>query len=354
MRLRCPVGALFDESPGETLSAQPAGSRDDAERPALDGPADERPPMLMDRVDQLRVFVRIASCGSFSLAAEQLGLPRSTVSLAVHRLESRLGARLLHRTSRHVGLTRDGATLLERARPLLADVEDAWQQFRYAGGAVAGRLRVGVPGRIARHLIAPALPALLDLHPHLDVELLADARAADLVQQGIDCALCVGQVAPHSLVARRLGALALANCASPAYLVRYGTPAGPRDLAQHFVVGRLPQAGGGTAPWHWVEDRQPYSDAVPSRVGADDADTAIELALAGLGLIQILAFDVHEHLRSGALVRVMPQAEAPPLPVHAVYPHRPHPSGRLQVLVDWVAALLAPHFAAEEPPGGAR
>jgi len=306
----------------------------------------------MDRVDLLRVFVRIASCGSFSLAAEQLGMPRSTVSLAVRRLESRLGARLLHRTSRHVGLTGDGATLLERAQLLLADVEDVWQQFRYAGGAVTGRLRVGVPGRIARRLIAPALPALLDLHPQLDIELLSDGHAADLVQQGLDCALCVGDVAPDRLVARRLGAFALVNCASPAYLARHGTPAGPRDLAHHFVVGRLPQAGGGVAPWHWVEDRQLHSGAVPSRVGSDDADTAIELALAGLGLIQIVAFDVHEHLRAGTLVRVMPQAAAPPLPVHAVYPHRPHPSGRLQVFVDWVAALLAPHFAADEPEEG--
>lgn len=305
----------------------------------------------MDRVDHLRVFVRIASCGSFSLAAEQLGLPRSTVSLAVRRLESRLGARLLHRTSRRVGLTRDGATLLERAQALLADVEDAWQQFRYAGIAVAGRLRVSVPGRIARRLVAPALPALLDLYPQLDIELLSDGRATGLVQQGVDCALCVGDVLPDGLVARRLGAFALANCASPAYLARHGTPAGPHDLEQHFVIGRLPQAGSGTVPWHWVENRRTHSGAVPSRVGADDADTAIELALAGLGLIQVAAFDVHAHLRSGALVRVMPQAEAPPMHVHAVYPRRPLPSGRLQVFVDWVAALLAPHCAAHELAG---
>ncbi len=121
----------------------------------------------MDRIDHLRVFVRIAACRSFAQAADQLGLPRASVSLALQQLEARLGVRLLNRTTRRVGLTQDGEVLLERAAALIADVEDIEQQFRPAGSVVVGRLRVDVPSRIARRLIAPALPGLLARHPEL-------------------------------------------------------------------------------------------------------------------------------------------------------------------------------------------
>src|SRR5690606_17700443 len=131
----------------------------------------------MDRVDQLRIFLRVAQCGSFTLAADQLALPRASVSTAVQQLEGRLGVRLLHRTTRRVSLTPDGEALLERARAVVADVDELEQQFRPAGGALAGRLRVDLPSRVARRLVAPALPAFLERHPGIEVELGSSDRA---------------------------------------------------------------------------------------------------------------------------------------------------------------------------------
>jgi len=298
----------------------------------------------MDRIDHLRIFVRIASCRSFAQAADQLGLPRATVSLAIQQLETRLGTRLLNRTTRRVGLTQDGEALLERAAALIADMEDIEQQFRPAAGRAVGRLRVDVPSRIARRLIAPALPDLLALHPELHVELGSSDRAVDLVHEGVDCALRVGPLAASSLVARPLGEIELINCASPAYLARHGTPRGPQDLAAHEVVDYVSPTSGRSAPWEWVADGQTHTAQPRSRVSANNAETYIACALAGLGLIQIPAFDVQHHLHSGQLVALMPGARAAPMPVHLVYPHRKHLSRRLQAFMVWLEALMRPNL----------
>lgn len=300
----------------------------------------------MDRIDHLRVFVRIASCRSFAQAADQLGLPRATVSLAMQQLETRLGARLLNRTTRRVGLTPDGEALLERAAALIADMEDIEQQFRPAGGKVVGRLRVDVPGRIARRLIAPALPELLARHPDLQLDLGSSDRAVDLVHEGVDCALRVGPLAPSSLVARPLGSVELINCASPDYLARHGTPRGPQDLNSHLVVDYVSPTTGRSAPWEWVEDGQTRTMQPPSRVSANNAETYIACALAGLGLIQIPAFDVQHHLRADELLPLMPDAKPSPMPVHLVYPHRKHLSRRVQAFMSWLEALMSPHLRA--------
>ncbi len=303
----------------------------------------------MDRVDLLRVFVRIAASGSFSQAADQLGLTRPSVSLAMQQLEARLGTRLLHRTTRRVSLTPDGQTLLDRAQAVLADMEELEQQFRPSGVQVSGRLRVDVPSRIARRLIAPALPALLQRHPQLEIELGSSDRTVDLVHDGVDAALRVGQVGSGSLVARPLGQFALINCASPAYLAQHGTPQHPDDLAQHLAVDYLPAGGGRAPPWEWLHDGQPRTLALRSRVAANNVETYIACALAGLGLIQVPAYDVDEHLRAGELVRLMHDAEPAGMPVHLVYPHRRHRSQRLQVFLDWVQALLRPHLLNAPP-----
>lgn len=300
----------------------------------------------MDRIDLLRVFIRVASCGSFSMAADQLGLPRPTVSTAIQQLETRLGARLLHRTTRRVGLTRDGEALLERAQTLIADIEEIEQQFRPAGAAVSGRLRVDVPSRIARRIVAPALPGFLARHPALGIDLGSSDRMVDLVQEGIDCALRVGQLSPSSLVTRPIGSFRLINCASPAYLDRHGTPLGPDELGQHFAVDYVSAGSGRVLPWEWQQEGELRSCVLRSRAGANNAETYIALAVAGLGLIQIPAFDVREHLDRGELVQVLHAHNPAPMPVQLVYPHRRHLSRRLQAFAGWMEALLGEHATA--------
>ena len=295
----------------------------------------------MDRIDLLQVFVRVAETGSFTRAADRLGLPRASVSTAVQQLETRLGSRLLHRTTRRVGLTPDGEVMLERARALVADMEDMEQQFLPARGQVSGRLKVDVPSRIARRLIAPALPGFFALHPAIELELGSSDRAVDLVLEGIDCALRVGPLANSSLVARPLGHFTLINCASPAYLERNGTPRTPADLPEHVAVNYASPTSGRAAPWEWLRDGETSTLRMRSQVAANNAETYIACALAGLGLIQIPAYDVREHLAAGELVEVLPDARAEPLPVQLVYPHRRNLSRRMQAFVGWLETVLA-------------
>lgn len=298
----------------------------------------------MDRIEQLKVFMRIAECGSFVQAAEQLGMPRATVSLAVQQLERRLGARLLHRTTRRVTLTLDGEALRERAAVLIADIEDLEQQFRPVADTVSGRLRVDMPSRIARRLVAPALPDFLARHPGVEIELGASDRAIDLVQDGVDCALRVGALPSSSLVARRLGVFTLINCASPAYLAQYGIPEEPDALGSHTAVAYLSPSFNVAAPWEWCEGAEVNSTQLRSRVSANNADTYIACALAGLGMIQVPAYDVREHLDAGTLVEVLPEARPAPMPVSLVYPHRHHLSRRLQAFLQWMEVLLQPYL----------
>ena len=310
----------------------------------------------MDRIDLLQVFVRVAEAGSFTRAADRLGLPRATISTAVQQLETRLGSRLLHRTTRRVGLTPDGEVMLERARALVADMEDMEQQFLPAHGQVSGKLKVDVPSRIARRLIAPALPGFFERHPAIELELGSSDRAVDLVLEGVDCALRVGPLASSSLVARPLGHFTLINCASPAYLARHGTPRTPVDLPQHMAVNYASPTSGRAAPWEWQRDGETASLRMRSQVAANNAETYIACALAGLGLIQIPAYDVREHLAAGELVEVLTDARAEPLPVQLVYPHRRNLSRRVQAFAGWLETLLSDSLdpRAVSKTGGAR
>ncbi len=300
----------------------------------------------MDLIDQLRVFLRVAHSGGFTLAAQQLDLPRPTVSLAVQQLEARLGTRLLARTTRRVGLTPDGQALLERATALVADAQELEQQFRPHGAALAGRLRVDLPSRIARRIVAPALPELLAHHPALLIELGSSDRAVDLAHEGIDCALRVGELVSSGLVARLLGQLRVVGCASPLYLARHGTPRAPHELAAGHRAVLYASAGARSAPWQWLEDGRVRTAQLPGSVVAGNAETYIACALAGLGLVQVPAYDVREHLDSGALVQVLAQCAHAPLDVHLVVSHRRHLSRRVQVFAGWLAELLQPHLQA--------
>ncbi|MFD2756284.1 LysR family transcriptional regulator [Comamonas terrae] len=303
----------------------------------------------MDRIDRYRIFVQVAEMGSFIKAAHALELPRATVSAAVQQLEAQVGARLLHRTTRQVSLTADGALLLARARALLAEAEDMEQMFHARVRQAAGRLRVDVPSRIARRLLAPALPGLLRAHPALRLVLGSSDRAVDLVQEGVDCVVRIGALQDSSLVVRPLGRIALINCASPAYLREHGRPDAPADLAHgHWSVGYASPHTGRELPWSYVEQgRGPEGEqtqALPSRVVVNNAESYIACCEAGLGLIQIPRYDVQHLLDAGRLVEVMPACRCAPMPVALLYPHRHQRSRRLAVFIEWFEALMRPHL----------
>ncbi|MFZ2872443.1 LysR family transcriptional regulator [Zavarzinia sp.] len=294
----------------------------------------------MDRIDLFRIFTRVVDCSSFTRAADTLGLPRSSVSAAVIELEARVGARLLHRTTRKVAPTQDGAAFYERCLRLIADVEETEGLFRHSATGPAGRLRIDVPGRIGRLIIAPALPTLLASHPLLDIDLRVTDRAVDLVEEGIDCVLRVGPLADSGLVARKIGDLELINVASPGYLARHGAPTSPADLDGHVAVNYASPSTGRIENWEWLEAGEVRGRPLPGRVTVNSAEAYIACCLAGLGLIQIPAYDVQSHLAKGELVEVMPGFRAEAMPMTLLYPHRQHLSRRLQVFADWLDALL--------------
>lgn len=297
----------------------------------------------MDRIDLFRVYARVVECANFSRAADTLGLPRSTVSAAVQELEGRLGARLLNRTTRQVAPTQEGAAFYERCLRLVADMEDAENLFRHASVGPSGMLRVDVPGRVGRLIVAPALPAFLEAYPQIDVTLGVTDRAVNLIEEGMDCVLRVGVLPDSGLVARPIGMLPLINVASPAYLARHGVPATPDDLAAgHSCVNYASPSSGRLAPWEWLDGGVTRTVPLGGRVTVNSAEAYIASCIAGLGLIQIPAYDVQPQIAAGELVEVMPDYRPAPMPMTLLYPQRRPPSRRVQVFADWLEALLRP------------
>lgn len=294
----------------------------------------------MDRIQRLQVFLRIAETGSFTKAALALDLPRATVSAALQQLEADLGTRLLHRTTRRVQLTQDGEALLRRCRPLLADMEEVENLFRQTPGRLAGSLRVDVPSRIGRRLIAPALPEFFQRYPDIELELGASDRAVDLLLERVDCVLRVGPIGHSSLVCRPLAELELINCASPGYLRQHGVPSSVEALHQHWAVNYASPASGLVDPWEYCRGGEVHQLALRSRVTVNNAETYIACARAGLGLIQVPEFDVRELIAAGELQEVLPEARAAPMPAQLLYPHPRHLSPRVQVFAQWLESLL--------------
>jgi DNA-binding transcriptional LysR family regulator len=255
-----------------------------------------------------------------------------------------MGTRLLHRTTRLVQLTPDGRTLLERSRSWLADADDIDGLFRKTPTEIAGRLSVDVPSRIARRLVAPALPAFFERYPNVQVVLGSTDRPIDLIQEGVDCAIRVGPLNSASLVARPLGQLTLINCASPAYLAKHGMPHTPEDLSRHWAIDFASAGAARVATWEYQSGAQTINMPMRSHVAVNNAETYIACCLSGLGLIQIPRYDVQHHLDAGDLVDVLPAWRAAPMQVSAIYPHWRHRADRVEVFVSWLISLLQSRF----------
>lgn len=294
----------------------------------------------MDRIESLRIYMRVVDCLSFTRAANQLQLPRSTVSTSIRELEERLGVRLLTRSTRSVATTQDGAAFYERCGRVLSDFYELESLFQQTSQPLRGRISVSVPSRMGRLIFAPALPDLLERYPGLEVELSSTDREVDLIQDGIDCVVRVGSITEGSLVARPLGPLEMANCAAPAYLARHGTPHSIDELKHHFAVRYASPTTSRVE--YWDIETADGVEEIPlrSQVTANNAEALIACCLAGLGMIQVPAYDVRHHMRNGTLVDVLPDARAPAMPLNMVYPHRRHLSHRLRAFMDWAEAVL--------------
>lgn len=294
--------------------------------------------MRMDQLDAFRLFARVVERRSFTEAAADLGLSRSTATEAIRRLEARLGARLLERTTRVVAPTLDGNQFYERCVSILADIEDAEATLR--AGEPHGLLRVDAPGLLTRTFLLPELPAFLDRHPKIDVQFGQSDRLVDLVREGIDCAIRVGEPADSSLAMRRLGALPEITVASPGYLARRGTPRTVDDLDGHLMVGFISSRTGEALPLEFTVDGATRQVVLPRRASSNNSDTNADLARHGFGLVQAPRYRFEQELTAGTLVEVLPKNPPSPTTLSALFPQTRQVAPRLRVFLDWVGGLF--------------
>jgi DNA-binding transcriptional LysR family regulator len=295
----------------------------------------------VDRLDAMRLFTRVVDRHSFTLAAQDLEIPRSTATQVVKELEARLGVRLLQRTTRSVRSTLDGEAYYQRCVAILGEIEEAESAFRHA--KPHGLLRVDVHGTLARHFVLPALPAFLAEYPDLQLQMSEGDRLVDLVREGIDCVLRVGDLQGGAMIARRVATLTEVTCASPAYVARHGMPAGLGDLDGHVAVAFMSTATGAALPLEFTVDGELQNIALPATVTVAAAESYVAAARLGLGLIQVPHYHVAADLAAGSLLEVLAAHRPSPTPVSLLYPHRRQLSLRVRVFIDWLAREFAKH-----------
>jgi DNA-binding transcriptional LysR family regulator len=298
----------------------------------------------MDRIQPLRVFTRVAELKSFTQAAESLGLPKASVSAQIQQLETELGTRLLHRTTRQVQLTHEGLAFYERSQDLLADLEELQSLFQSEPSRVSGRVRVDMPTRMARFEIIPKLPRLLEEFPNLQIELGATDRKVDLIHEGYDCVIRGGKLTDSSLIARKLGEARTVNVASAGYLKKHGTPRSVRDLEHHYLVQYVGAFGERADEFEYLDGDKSRTVKMKSYVTVNNAESYVAACEAGLGIIQSPAATLQESLRQGRLVEILPKLKGQPLPIYVLYPHRRNLPRRVRVFIDWVERTLSAHY----------
>jgi len=290
----------------------------------------------MDRFDSLQTFVAVVETGGFSAAAVRMDRAKSAVSRQVAALETHLGVQLLNRTTRRLSLTEAGREFHERAQRILADLEEAELSVAAEQTALRGRLRLAAPLSFGVQHLAPALAEFLAQHPELVLDLDLDDRRINLVEEGFDLALRIGELPDSSLVARALAPIRMQLCASPDYLRRHGTPRTPEDLAFHagLVYGNVPEA----QQWRLLDAAgKVHSVKVPARLRANNGDVLLRAARDGLGVVVSPTFITHRALAAGELVPLLPDYRAPGTTAYAVYPSRRHLPQRVRVLIEFLA-----------------
>ena len=290
-------------------------------------------------IDTLRMFVKVAELASFTRAAEHLGLSKARVSMAIRGLEADVGSRLLQRSTRAVRLTPDGEEFVARARQLVNDAEDLASLFQ-APSSLRGRVRVDMPQSLARSIFIPRLPELLAAHPHLEVQLSTTDRRVDVVRGGFDCVLRVGKLEDSGLVARRLGELPMMNCASPAYLKRYGTPRALDDLRNHLVVHYSVRFGTDSPGFEYREGGRYRELSMRSLIAVNSTDSYRAACLVGLGIIQSPRMGLLASVAAGELVEILPQHTCQPLPISLVHAYGRNMPRHVRVVMSWIGAIV--------------
>lgn len=299
----------------------------------------------MDRIEAMKIFVRVAELKSFTQAAEHLHQPKATVSTAVQELERLLGVKLLHRTTRRVQLSPEGQSYYERCLDLLADLEESETLFRTEAAEIKGKIRVDMTVALARNLVIPALPDFFARHPQVELELSSTDRWVDLIREGIDCVIRAGKSQEPGLISHELGQMKMLNCASPRYLAQYGHPQTLADLQQHRLIFYSMYLGSKPEGFEYFDGETYREKAMGGMITVNNTVAYEAACLAGLGIVQCPASGVQTHLETGQLIEILPEFQAEPLPLKLVYPYRRRQAKRLRVFVDWLKPLIAAYLS---------
>lgn len=293
----------------------------------------------MNMLDAVHTFVQVVDQGSFTRAANALHSNRPSVTKAVQRLELELGIRLLHRTTRKLSLTAEGEEFYERCQHLLREVADTFDLFSPTRPA-KGRLRIDLPSALAKSIIIPSLPVFRRDYPCIDIILRCSDRPVDLVEEGADCAVRLGQLEDSSLVARRIGAIPMVTCAAPAYLSDHGTPENLDDLGWHSAVNFLVKEGRATLEWKFDCRNGAESVKVRSGIEVDDSEAFLACGLAGSGLLQGLRPALQPYIDVGQLVEVLSSFKTIPKPVSVLVTNRRYTPSKVSAFVSWLEQVL--------------
>jgi LysR family transcriptional regulator, regulator for bpeEF and oprC len=297
----------------------------------------------MDKLQAMEVFVRVVETGALTRAADSLGVPKATATTLIQKLEASLGVRLLNRTTRHVSVTPDGAAYYERCVTILGLVRETEESLGKQHATPRGRLRVDVPTLMARSVFVPALPQFFERYPDIELALASSEQRADLIEEGIDCAVWSGEIEDSNFVARRVGFLYFATCAAPSYIAQHGKPEHPDDLARHHCINHFSPRTGKVSEWVFSKKGVRVQSSLGGYIALEDENSYVAAAEAGLGVAQIPAFVLKESMERGTLDLVLGDWFPEPSPLYVVYPQHRHLSGRVRVFVDWVAELLSEH-----------
>ncbi|MBL1253480.1 LysR family transcriptional regulator [Salmonella enterica subsp. enterica serovar Ceyco] len=294
----------------------------------------------MDKIYAMKLFVRVAERESFSRAAEDIGLPKGSVSRQIQALEHQLGIRLLHRTTRRVQLTQDGMVYYERAKDLLSNLDELDCLFQPDPASISGKIRVDIPPGLANSLIMPRLPTFLHQYPGIALELCSNDRQVDLLREDFDCVVRTDPLHAPGILTRPLGKLTRVNCASPQYLARFGYPENLDDLASHAVVHYSLTPGVSSPGFAFETPHGMQWVKTGGMLTVNSTETWHTACLAGLGIIQTPRIAVREALRAGTLIEILPQYRAAPLPVTLHYPHRRNLSRRVHLFMVWLTETI--------------
>lgn len=299
----------------------------------------------MDRFDAMRAFARVVEAGSFTKAAQTLHMSKTTVTQLIQQLESRLRVRLLHRTTRKLGVTPDGAVYYERVIRLLADMEDAENSLSSAAMTPRGRLRVDVPSPLARLILVPALPAFHARYPDIQIDMGVSDRVVDLIGDNVDCVLRGGQITDQSLIARHVGDLQMGVYVAPSYVERLGAPAHPRELqnTDHCIVGFLSSRTSKIDPLVLCSENERIEITGNYVLAVDDGNAYLEAGLVGLGVIALPNYMAAAHQAVGALIPLFTQWRISPMPLYLAFPPNRHVNAKLRVFIDWIVEVMLQH-----------